>query len=74
LESLYVRNGAIYVSQPSLIEGGRMWGDYCFAYIMPEERSMNINTEFEFRLAELWLAQTENARASSTGPIGPSFI
>ncbi len=49
----YVRNEAIYVVRPEVIENGSLWGEKCFAYQMPEERSININTEFQFAVAEL---------------------
>ncbi len=54
---VYVRNGAIYIAHGSLIQQGKLWGPRQLAYAMPEERSLNINTEFEFKIAEL-LTQT----------------
>lgn len=56
-ELLYLRNGAIYASRSSIIEDGRLWGPNCLAYVMPEERSININTEFQFKVAELLINQ-----------------
>jgi hypothetical protein len=53
LEALYLRNGAIYAARPHVIDAGGLWGHYCLAYVMPEERSININTEFQLRVAEL---------------------
>jgi len=53
LEPLYLRNGAIYGAKPSVIDAGGLWGRHCLAYVMPEERSININTEFQLRVAEL---------------------
>lgn len=55
LEDLYIRNAAIYVSKPEIIFNGKLWGDNCYGYIMPEERSININTEFQFKLAKLYM-------------------
>lgn len=52
-EPLYLRNGATYASRASVIEGGSLWGPDCLAYLMPEERSININTEFQFSAAKL---------------------
>ncbi len=53
LELLYLRNGAIYVAWATVIDEMGMWGTHCLAYVMPEERSININTEFQFKVAEL---------------------
>lgn len=54
-EPLYLRNGAIYAARSSVIANGRLWGARCLAYLMPEERSLNINTAFQFRIAELFI-------------------
>jgi len=56
-ESFYLRNGAIYASRSSIIEGKGLWGPNSLAYVMPEERSININTEFQFRVAELLIRE-----------------
>ncbi len=53
LEKLYIRNGAIYATRAAKIEQGTLWGTRSLAYIMPEERSININTDFQFNVAEL---------------------
>jgi N-acylneuraminate cytidylyltransferase len=53
LEKLFVRNGAIYATRTSVIQRGSLWGERSKAYIMPEERSININTDFQFKVAEL---------------------
>ena len=60
LEPLYLRNGAVYVSRPPVIEAGGLWGDHCLAYVMPEERSININTEHQLRVADLLLTHGVN--------------
>lgn len=52
---MYLRNGAVYVARPSVIDKGGLWGEHCLAYLMPEERSLNINTEHQLRVAELLL-------------------
>ncbi len=53
LETLYLRNGGIYAAKASVVETQGLWGSCCLAYIMPEERSININTEYDFKTAEL---------------------
>lgn len=57
LPPLYIRNGAIYVSRPSLILNGKLWGPHCLGYVMPEERSVNINSELDFKLAEVLIKE-----------------
>jgi CMP-N-acetylneuraminic acid synthetase len=53
LELLYVRNGGIYLAKVEVIDAGGLWGSKCLAYVMSEERSVNINTDFDLRIAEL---------------------
>lgn len=57
LPPLYIRNAAIYVSTPSLIANGMLWGPRCLGYVMPEERSVNINSEIDFKLAEVLIKE-----------------
>lgn len=52
-EQLYIRNGAIYAARPRTIDNCGLWGLHCLGYIMPEERSVNINTEFDLKIADL---------------------
>jgi N-acylneuraminate cytidylyltransferase len=59
LKRVFIRNGAVYVALAGVVTDCGLWGKRCLAYIMPEERSININTQFQFRLAELLLS---NAR------------
>ena len=53
LERLYTRNGGIYAARRGVISSSSMWGEHCLAYLMPEERSVNINTEFDLKIAQL---------------------
>lgn len=55
LEPLYLRNGAIYILPSSLARQGKLWGDRCLAFAMPQARSININSEYDLRVAELLL-------------------
>lgn len=61
LEALYVRNGGIYAARRQIIYDYGLWGNASLAYVMPEERSVNINTEFDFRVADL-LARNPDSR------------
>lgn len=54
---LYKRNCAIYLTKTELIEQGDQFGDTSYAYVMPEERSIDINTPVDFALAEFWMHQ-----------------
>ncbi|MDY7092271.1 MAG: acylneuraminate cytidylyltransferase family protein [Acidobacteriota bacterium] len=55
LEPMYLRNGAIYATRRQVLLGGSFKGSDCRAWIMPAERSVNIDTGLDFRLAELML-------------------
>lgn len=59
LPSLLFPNGAIYVTSASIVRQGRIFGDRVFAFLMPEEESLDIETEDDFRLAELMLEMKE---------------
>jgi len=53
----YMRNGAIYLTRREvLMERGSIWGKVIRPYVMPEERSVSIDNELDFKLAELMLA------------------
>ena len=52
----YMRNGAIYMTRRDiLLEKGSIWGDSICPYIMPEERSVNIDSLLDLKLFELML-------------------
>ena len=48
----YYPNGAIYVFDFALIKSGRYYSDKTFAYIMPRERSVDIDTIDDFKYVE----------------------
>lgn len=53
LPKLFLPNGAIYVVRRNcLMQQNRIYGKDCRAYIMPVERSLDIDTENDFKLAE----------------------
>lgn len=52
-EVLHVRNGGIYLAKREVVSAESLWGEYCLAYEMPAERGLNINTDYDFRMAEL---------------------
>ncbi len=50
----YIRNGAIYlIRRDVLMEDNSIWGEVIRPYVMPEERSYDIDSERDFRLVEL---------------------
>lgn len=49
---VYIRNGAIYVTRTHVIGADSLWGGHSIPFIMPKERSININDEMDFLLAE----------------------
>ena len=54
----YMRNGAIYLTRRAvLMEQNSIWGQVIRPYIMPEERSVSIDSEMDMKLAELMLAE-----------------
>lgn len=55
-EEFLVRNGpAVVVSKASVILNGDIYGKLSFPYLMSEEDSVDINTPFDFALAEAML-------------------
>lgn len=59
-ETLYLRNGGIYGARREVIRDFGLWGMRCLAYVMPDERSVNINTEFDFIVAEAILKRAQH--------------
>jgi len=57
LPEVYVRNCAVYATRRDVIERGVIIGDDCRAYVMPRERSIDINEEVDFLFAEFLLQQ-----------------
>ena len=58
---VYLRNGAIYaVRREVLLAQRSFYGTDVRAYVMPYERSVNIDTLFDFALAEFLLSQPQD--------------
>ncbi|GIO12296.1 hypothetical protein J19TS2_18510 [Cohnella xylanilytica] len=54
LPTVYILNGAIYVAVPDVLKQKRSFlHPDTTAYVMPSERSLDIDTEMDFALAEL---------------------
>lgn len=56
LPKVYIRNGSVYVSTLATIEAGAVIGEDCRGYLMPRERSVDLNDPFDWQLAEFMLA------------------
>lgn len=52
LEPVFVRNGAVYASRREVIARDTTLAEECAAYVMPRERSVDINEPFDLMLAE----------------------
>ncbi len=56
---LYVRNGSVYASKKHVFNAGKIIGNVCYGYVMPRERSIDINDEMDFRYAKFLLSEYE---------------
>ncbi len=55
----YMRNGSMYLSKRDVImKKNSIWGKDICPYIMPESRSVNIDSEMDFKLAELLFSES----------------
>lgn len=55
LPTFYRINGAIYLTKITENVGSDLYSNLGFAYIMPRERSIDIDTELDFKMAEFLL-------------------
>lgn len=63
LERIYWRTGAVYVMRRDVIINQRaIYGSKVLGYPVPEERSFNIDTMFDWRLVEAWLEYSDRQR------------
>lgn len=56
----YIRNGTIYALKREIVmtANGKLFGhDLSLGYVMPEERSVNIDTEIDFKLCEILMRE-----------------
>jgi len=61
----YMRNGAIYLTRRDvLMERDSIWGEVIRPYVMPDERSVSIDNELDFRLAELMLGDRTHSKVA----------
>ena len=54
----YMRNGSIYLTRTdNVMKHNSIWGEHICPLVMPEDRSINIDSEIDFALAETFLSQ-----------------
>ncbi len=58
-DDVYIRNGAIYATRTHIINSGSLWGKHSLPFVMPKERSVNINDAIDFLLAESIMITTQ---------------
>ena len=52
-------NGALYASRRDVLMNRNSFkGDFCLGHVMPPERSVNIDSEADFVLAEYYLRRS----------------
>jgi len=58
LEPCFIRNGAIYsMKRDTIVLNDSRWGNIIRPYIMPEERSVNIDTFMDLKLADQLISE-----------------
>lgn len=55
LPAYYRINGAVYLIKREELDRTLMFRHRCYAYVMPHERSIDIDTEFDFKIAEIFM-------------------
>ncbi len=61
LPRVFALNGAVYaVRRDTLMKKHSLWGKKSLAYVMPVERSVNIDSKIDLALAELYLRKKSN--------------
>lgn len=64
----YVANGAVYVARRDVVViEGTFWGRECSAHVMSRERSINIDTPFDWRVAELLMGINDGTKTEARG-------
>ena len=59
LPDYYRINGALYIAGTDALDHiSEMYDKGCYAYIMPQERSIDIDTELDFKIAEFLMAES----------------
>jgi CMP-N,N'-diacetyllegionaminic acid synthase len=59
-EKTYYPNGAIYIFKKDILRKGIYYTDNSYAYVMPRNRSIDIDTQEDFELAEFYLDRNDS--------------
>jgi CMP-N,N'-diacetyllegionaminic acid synthase len=65
LSRVFVRNCSVYASRRAVHDAGKILGDDCRGYVMPRERSIDVNDELDWEFAT-FLCERMRAAASGT--------
>lgn len=58
LDTYYRINGAMYMINAEIIKNqDEIYGEGSYAYIMPKERSVDIDDQMDFKIAEMYMAE-----------------
>jgi len=66
IDELYARNGSVYVSTRATVDDDDLLGAVSHGHVMPQERSIDINTPLDFAFAS-FLLQRQKAPDSDVG-------
>ena len=62
LPKCYKLNGAIYLSKvDEFLKDGDIYSGDCYAYVMDDKHSVDIDTDLDFKIAELLIKEVERA-------------
>lgn len=64
LPTIFVRNCSVYVSTLETIQAGKIIGEDCRGYVMPMERSVDINNPIDFDFAEFLYKKYQQTKHS----------
>jgi CMP-N-acetylneuraminic acid synthetase len=68
LPRLFVRNCSVYASRRAVHDDGRILGEDCRGYVMPRERSIDVNDELDWEFAT-FLYERKRASVSGAGRV-----
>lgn len=63
LSAVFIRNCSVYASRRTVHDANRILGDDCRGYVMPRERSIDVNDEMDLKFAEFLLANKDSLRS-----------
>jgi CMP-N-acetylneuraminic acid synthetase len=67
LPRVFVRNCSVYASRRAVHDAGKILGDDCRGYVMPRERSIDVNDELDWEFAAFLVARKRPTTAGANG-------